>query len=413
MRFYTKHMLRILHTSDWHLGQYFIYNSREAEHQMALDWLLDVIRREEVDVLVVSGDVFDVANPPSYARTMYFKFLGALVRSNCRHVIITGGNHDSPAMLNAPGELLRDLNIHVLGNAPDDIEDVVLELRSPDGEVEALIGAVPFLRDRDLRYSQSGETGQQRIERIQVAIREYFQQVAACCAKRRGNDDFPVLVTGHLYATGAEVSGKQDNIYIGDTENLNVGDLDATFDYVALGHIHRPQCIGDDDRVWYSGSLIPLSFSETKDDKSVFILDFEGKQRTDFRQIPVPIFRRLKTVKGSLEYVQQRLLKLNEDYADHLETWVEVVVESAVSIPNLTDLLHQFVANLHVKLLKIRNALPYQPLQMGYAGPSLDELDPMDVFRKRCEVDGDLPEDMDELERTFREVQTWMTDQTA
>ena len=115
--------MKIIHTSDWHLGQKFLYNDREAEHQMALDWLLDTITQNEVDGLVVAGDIFDIGNPPNYARRMYYRFLTQLIHTSCRHVLITGGNHDSPAMLNAPRELLQALNIHVVGAATENLED--------------------------------------------------------------------------------------------------------------------------------------------------------------------------------------------------------------------------------------------------------------------------------------------------
>ena len=149
--------MKILHTSDWHLGQRFLFNDREQEHQRALDWLADTIRTQEVDALIVAGDIFDINNPPNYARTMYYRFLTSLLGTSCRHIIITGGNHDSPSMLNAPRELLRLLNIHVVGAVGDALEEELVELKDSEGELELVVAAVPFLRDRDLRFSQAGE----------------------------------------------------------------------------------------------------------------------------------------------------------------------------------------------------------------------------------------------------------------
>ncbi|MEL7220922.1 MAG: exonuclease subunit SbcD, partial [Bacteroidota bacterium] len=107
--------MKVLHTSDWHLGQKLLQLDRQEEFALALDWLLEVIIAEQIDVLLVSGDIFDIGNPPNQSRELYYNFLRRLLNSECRHVVITGGNHDSPAMLNAPRELLAAFNIHIVG----------------------------------------------------------------------------------------------------------------------------------------------------------------------------------------------------------------------------------------------------------------------------------------------------------
>ena len=146
---------------------------------MALDWLYQTIEKEKVDTLIVAGDIFDIGNPPSYARTLYYRFLTKLQGSCCRHIVIIGGNHDSPSMLNAPKELLHILNVHVVGAATDDIADEIVELKDAEGKLEAIIAAVPFLRDRDIRHSVSGESGLERIAKVQEGIVRHFQKVGA------------------------------------------------------------------------------------------------------------------------------------------------------------------------------------------------------------------------------------------
>ncbi|NRA49197.1 MAG: exonuclease subunit SbcD, partial [Phaeodactylibacter sp.] len=256
--------MKIIHTSDWHLGQKLLHNDREQEHRLALQWLLETIRKEKADGLIVAGDIFDIGNPPNYARSLYYQFLRNLLNTECRHVVITGGNHDSPAMLNAPRELLQALNVHVIGAAGEGPEDEVVVWKSPEDEIEAVIAAVPFLRDRDLRYSVAGETGLERVAQIKTGIRKHYDRVADHIAGHYDIASVPVICTGHLYASGASASGKQDNIYIGNTENIDAQHFPDLFDYVALGHIHRAQKVGGLEHVRYSGSLIPLSFSETQ-----------------------------------------------------------------------------------------------------------------------------------------------------
>jgi exonuclease SbcD len=397
--------LKILHTSDWHLGQKLLHREREEEHQLALDWLLETIIKKEVDVLLVAGDVFDISNPPNVARRMYYQFLNRLIQTPCRYLVITGGNHDSPSMLEAPRELLKTFNYWVLGATPEDRKDQLIEIRDEDGQLEAVIAAVPFLRDRDLSYGQTGEGGLDRLERIRAGLVNHYDELADLI-RDQYPEEVPIIATGHLYADGAEASDKQDNIYIGDKENIKADQFSEIFDYVALGHIHRPQKVGGQSRIRYSGSLIPLSFSETKDDKGVYILELEGKNLKEVRFEALPVFRRLKTIQGSLEEVKKKLQAF-EAKERGLTPWVEVIVETEQLIPRLDLHLRDFVKEMDLELLKIRVQHQYQSLSEQMKMTDLDTLEVMDVFKKKCESFGTSPEDADELETTFRELMNW------
>jgi exonuclease SbcD len=399
--------MKILHTSDWHLGQKFISKEREEEHQLALDWLVEFIEKQRIELLLVCGDVFDIGSPPNYARALYYRFLKKLWFTGCRHVVIIGGNHDSPPMLNAPKELLQLLDVHVVGNATENIKDEILELKDTQGKLECVVAAVPFLRDQDLRRTTAGESGVERIERIKEGILQHYRQVGEAVEKFR-ETELPILATGHLYATGAKASDKQENIYLGNLENISAGQFPEVFDYVALGHIHRAQAVGGKRHIRYSGSLIPLSFSETKDDKVVTVLEFEGKALKDIEEVPVPVFRRLKTLEGDLEKVKKGLEKLNDKYKDHLTTWVEVVVDAGTIVPNLNGILQDFVADMNLNLLKIKTKESYFSLDEQVQVSNLEDLDHVEVFRKKCESAGKAPEELEELVQMFRELETWM-----
>lgn len=403
--------MRIIHTSDWHLGQKFLYNGREEEHQLALDWLLATIREQQAGGLIVAGDIFDIGNPPNYARRMYYRFLTQLMGTACRHVVITGGNHDSPSMLNAPRELLQALNIHVMGEAPENLEDEIIEWRDEQGKLQAVIAAVPFLRDRDLHFSLAGEGGLERIERIKTGIRRHYQDLGKLVKKKYGKEKVPLVATGHLYATGAEASDKQDNIYIGNKENIAAKDFPKVFDYIALGHVHRPQAIGGLAHIRYSGALIPLSFSETKDEKSVYLLEFDGKKLEKVESLPVPVFRRLKTIQGKLEEVEESLRRFGEKERGGLRPWVEALVETDRMIPQLDQRLHELTADMELELLKIRIIKSYQALDAQASAPELGELEELEVFKMRCQSYGSPPEELDELVETFQELRAWMEEQ--
>jgi exonuclease SbcD len=404
--------MKIIHTSDWHLGQKLLYNDREEEHRLALDWLLETIQTEQADGLIVAGDIFDIGNPPNYARSLYYRFLRKLLNTKCRHVVITGGNHDSPAMLNAPRELLQALNVHVVGATGEDPAEEVVVWKDETGAVEAIIAAVPFLRDRDLRYSVAGETGYDRVEQIRQGIKKHYEEVAAYIEEQLDTQNVPVIAMGHLYATGADASGKQDNIYIGNTENIEASHFPESFDYVALGHIHRAQVVGGRSHVRYSGSLIPLSFSETKDDKGIYVLEWSGKKLDNIRSLPVPVFRRLKGITGTLEEVQDSLARFVKKEREGLEPWIEVTVYLDRMVPELNTVLQETLeqAGGGASILKIQARYPQRQDLARQDTPDLDSLETEAVFKMKCEQYGSPPEQMDELLATFRELQSWMTE---
>ncbi|MFZ4426454.1 MAG: exonuclease SbcCD subunit D C-terminal domain-containing protein [Saprospiraceae bacterium] len=400
--------MRIIHTSDWHLGQRFLQNDRTEEQERALAALLEVIQRENADALIVSGDIFDIGNPPVPARRIYYHFLTSLLGTSCRYVVITGGNHDAPGMLDAPKSLLKHLNVFVTGAAPRQHADALIELRSGSGQLEAVVAAVPYLRERDLRASIPGESGPERLLRIREAIREYFTKVGES-ARAFEEANVPVICMAHLFAVGAQSSGEQNNIYIGDVENIEAGAFPEIFSYVALGHIHRPQIVGGVERVRYSGSLIPLSFSETKDVKGVYVLEYSGSALQNCRFVDFPVFRRLKTIEGTLDEVKQALEAFDTRHRNNdLRSWIEVIVHADRIHPGLDDELRDYCADFKLDLLKVRLQSPNPSVQRAATQESLKTLEPLEVFRRRLEVGGKLPEQFPELESTFRELLEWM-----
>lgn len=399
--------MKILHTSDWHLGQKLLGRDREEEHRLALDWLAAFISENQVDVLIVAGDVFDIHNPPNSSRELYFRFLKKLIQSNCQHVVIVGGNHDSPNMLEAPKEILQLLGIHVVGAATGDISDEIIELKNEDGALQLVVAAVPFLRDQDLRKAFAGESTSDRYGRVREAIKSHYQQIGEVLNAKKP-EKVPIVATGHLHATGAQSSEKQDNIYLGNLENISANDFPELFDYVALGHIHRPQAVGNHEKVRYSGSILPLSFSETKDEKVVVLLEPEENGVIRIQEQKIPVFRRLKTIEGSVEYIKERLGKLGEDYKSGLQPWVELIVDEENPSPHIADELRDFASGLHAEVLAIRlKRTNYSSLD-ELVNVQLDALSAEEVFLRRCEAADFSEEDKTALLTTFKELLEWM-----
>lgn len=398
--------MKILHTADWHLGQKFLFKDRAEEHQLALDWLEQIIQKEKIDVLIVAGDVFDIQNPPNYARRLYYNFLVKIATSSCRHIVIIGGNHDSPSQLNADSELLKLNNIQVLGCATENLEDELIELQDDEGNLEVVIAAVPFLRDQDIRRSVGDETDLERIERIKKGIYNHYNSIGEL-VKPYSKKKVPIIATGHLYAKGAKASDEQNNIYIGNRENISAEQFPKVFNYVALGHIHRAQYLGERKEVRYSGSIIPLRFKETKDDKSVTIVEFDAKKIKEINLIPVPEFRRLKTIEGDLEKIKSSLSRFAAKTHRQLTPWVEIILQDEQLIPDADRYIRDFAKEMNLEILKVRVQRKHQDLAMQANTLSLDELDPEEVFEKKiAAVSADS--DKKELLNTFRELRNWM-----
>lgn len=428
--------MRVLHTSDWHLGHRLYDRDQQAEQQLALNWLLETIEDQKVDLLIVAGDVFDTSNPPNYARRQYYNFLGKLRNTGCRHVVIVGGNHDSPAMLNATSEVLRYIDIVVIGAATESIHQQVIELKDHTGKLEAVVAAVPFLRDRDIHYNQAGEDEESRTHRLRQAIRDHYQQLGQLVEQYR-TAGVPLITTGHLYAHGAEASEKRTKIYIGNRSNILATDFPAVFDYVALGHIHRAQIVGSLQQVRYSGSLLPLDFSEVADDKIVYLLDFltnevampkskgnkqasstsSKKTSLDYKveAIAVPTFRRLKRIDGTLDEVKEKLDRflakraLEDGPEETLAPWLEIKVNTDGPILRLHEQLRALIGDRPAELLStqlVRQSKKNNDTQRIL--PRLDELSIEEVFEKLCQDNhGETPDNYPELLTAFRELENW------
>jgi DNA repair protein SbcD/Mre11 len=403
--------MRLLHTADWHLGQKFLSMNRDEEQKMALHWLIEAIKTEKIDVLVVSGDIFDVNNPPVSAEQIYYEFLVKLRETDCHHVVIIGGNHDLPSRLNAPAGLLKALNVHVVGAATDDLKEEIIVLKDKKNELMGIVVAVPFLRDKDFRVSTSGESAEQRTQRIKEGIYTHYQEVTQKLMEEKGeflpliydpNKRPPLITTGHLYATGASASEEQTKIYIGNLENISAEQFPICYDYVALGHIHRPQMVGKKNHIRYSGSLIHLSFSELKDDKIVLICDFEnGQGLINLKEIKVPVFRKLWTIKGNMAEIESKLSKINQLDAP-LPAWVEIMVEDTKSVLNAELSIREMAKGMNLEILRIRNLQSSFSLENYVQNENLDNLKPEDVFMKKISTYTD--DEQEELRDTFREL---------
>lgn len=316
--------MKILHTSDWHIGKKLHGFDLSPELGLFFDWLLTYIETVSIDVLLVSGDIFDYANPSNEAKRMYYDVLKRLIRLNCR-VVITGGNHDSPLELNAPKEILALLDITVIGRLPVEMNDrLVPILNKKTNKVAAVIVAIPFIRDADLRNTVKEGDQSAYEEQIKMGISAVFHDTATYASEQFPN--VPLLAMGHLYATGVATSDSERVVQLGNMAGVNATHLSDQYDYIALGHIHKPQIVGGKSHIVYAGSPVSLSFSERKDQKRVMVLQISDDGTLSYESVPIPKFRDLRQINGSLEEIRTTLeayLPVDSQYQD-LPTLLEI-----------------------------------------------------------------------------------------
>ncbi|MDK9735918.1 exonuclease subunit SbcD [Vibrio sp. D404a] len=410
--------MKILHTSDWHLGQNFYNKSRKNEHQQFLDWLLQQVVEQSIDAIIVAGDIFDTSTPPSYAREMYNKFVVDCSKLNCQLVLL-GGNHDSVSVLKETQQLLKYMGTDVIPNTNDDYPTQVLTLKGKSGEVEALVCAIPFIRPRDVLTSQAGVSGVERQKQLGDAIKQHYASVYQAAVAERENyenaSEIPIVATGHLTAMGVQQSDSVRDIYVGNLDGF-AADGFPPADYIALGHIHRPQVVAKQDHIRYCGSPIPLSFDELKSTKQVCIVEFEQGQRA-ISQLNVPTFQPLVEIKGDLESIETQLnqyIGLDGEQS----VWLSIEVQTQDYLSDLQERISRLTQELNVEVLQLRRAREKRNQTLNQeSAETLSELSPMEVFEKRIALeDFETESEKARLERmtvTFKQVMTEVTDAEA
>ncbi|WP_109880278.1 exonuclease subunit SbcD [Proteus mirabilis] len=398
--------MRIIHTSDWHLGQYFFTKTRAQEHQQFLDWLLAQIREQQVDAVIVAGDIFDTGSPPSYARELYNRFVVAIRDTQCQ-LIILGGNHDSVATLNESKSLLACLNTTVIANVHTETPQAPIILYQKNHTPGALLCAIPYLCPRDMINSKSGQSGADKQGALKEAIADYYQRQyqAALDLRKQLNVNIPIIATGHLTTIGASVSDSVREIYIGTLEAFNAT-LFPPFDYIALGHIHRPQRVNKSGHIRYSGSPIPLSFDESAQQKSVCLIDFEQDKLAEMTLLPIPEFQLLRTLSGSLQEIATQLEKLATQYNEMDTTiWLDIEVSTQDYLSDIQTRIQELTQSPLFEVIVLRRARKQRQALMQNEKEILTELTVYDVFERRlAQHQFETEEDKTRLTTLFKQA---------
>ena len=336
---------------------------------------METLENEQVDILIVAGDIFDILSPPNYSLKLFYDFLSNLNNLSClKKTVIVAGNHDSISFLETSKELLTNINILT---ATLKGENFLI----PD---YAVISAVPFLRDTIIREFVSGETVSKKEQKIQEGIINHYHSIYQNAKEL--SQDLPIIATGHLTITSTPLGEEERKLYIGNLASIDF-EIFPKFDYIALGHIHKFYKVSSN--IFYSGSPIPIGFDEAKYSKKIILWE-DGKVKT----LKIPIFRYLKEFHLDIDEVENNLEKVPENSFIKLD--LKNQYNEALS-KKIDEIATRY--NLHIikKSFQVENVILEKK---QFQSRNLKELTPLEVFKKVIKN----RDDKDELLKLFQSI---------
>lgn len=355
--------MKVLHTSDWHLGIEFNEQNRDQEFKQFLAWLIQKVREENVEVLLIAGDVFDTYHPSVTAQTLYYNFLRDLNKeTNCRHVVIISGNHDSIPYLNAAKNILYDINVHIVSGKAEKLEDEVLLLKDEKEQPQLIVCAVPYIRRGDINIDNKNLSVEEENTEFLRAYGQHYTDIKQIAEARRAefSQEIPVIYMGHMYIFGSHICDKEHESIIGNLEGIKNLDIEDSADYVALGHLHMPQTVLRKENWRYSGSPLHFSKSEIKGGsstqslKSVVLIDFEGRRPKNIEQVEIPAFQDIRILRSSDS--DELKLALKELTKEKHSVWVFIDYSGEYKVgSDLFGELKELVSGTQVKILTFKD----------------------------------------------------------
>ncbi len=385
--------MRLLHTSDWHLGITLMEKSRRDEMLSFLSFLRDTINSRSVDTLIISGDIYDTAVPSNEAQNMYYDFLSSLSGTCCRDVVVIAGNHDSPTMLSASAAILKRLNIHVYSSVVN-LEPLVLEDRG-------IILPVPFPRDSEIRRAFLGESVEEGQDRLKAAIASLYREMYEKAVNLRL--ELPIIATGHLSVSSASSDGeKNKELYLGGLGTVDTDIFNSGLSYTALGHIHRPQKLNSKGTIRYSGSPLAMTFEEAKYSKSVVIADCSYGEETAVETVEIPKTRELITLSGDSDSVKSELRRL---LSEERSGWISILLTSPEGASTIRREADEILAGSKMEVLSTRNITQGERLrEESESVRSLSSMTEEDVFEALLGEKQYSTERKEKMLSLFREV---------
>ncbi len=387
--------VRFFHTSDWHLGQFFYNHSRDYEHEQFLNWLLEQIHQKQPHALLIAGDIFDVINPASRAQKQLYQFLAdAHDRAPHMQTLMIAGNHDSGYRIEQVEPLLEKYQAKAVGvvhkntQGQLDLDRLLVPIYDEQKNIVAWCLTLPFLRAAEITGVNEQTTNSQN------AIAYIHQQLIAEANARKQPDQALILMS-HAHMQGGETSDSERPIIIGHEEALSTALFDDVIDYVALGHLHKPQKVGH-AHIRYSGSPIPLSFSEINYKHQVLEVSIDPHQEDESRfqieSLVIPRSVQLHRIKGTIAEVLTQLSALASGEIDNIDQREYVEIEYHTDTPPAPNLRQQFeeaLAPNRYRLVRIsRRYLNIKSNDQQQTAIHLDPPTPEKLFQNLWEKQG-------------------------
>jgi exonuclease SbcD len=382
--------MRFIHTSDWHVGQTLHSFERSYEHQCFLDWLLVTLANEQAEGLLISGDIFDNANPSAAAQKQFYQFLRqARLRVPHINIVIIAGNHDSAGRLEAAGPLLEEFDTRVIGHihrtdtGEIDLTRLVVPLKNRAGAVAAWCLAIPFLRPGDVpRVETDGDA-------YTAGIAQLYQQ-AFLLAQSYLMPGQAIIAMGHCHMVGGATSIESERrIVIGGAEALSANIFDPVIAYAALGHLHLAQRVGKQQHLRYCGSPLPMSFAEIDYKHQVLCVDILGDALQSVTEILVPRavdLLRIPKQPAPIEEVLALLAALDLPVVNELcrRPYLEVRVRLDKPEPGLRARIEAVLADKPVRLARIETRVTESENEAAVpiSIDDLNQMQPEDIFKR-------------------------------
>jgi len=384
--------MKILHTADWHIGQLFHEYDRSYEHQQFLNWLITILNQEQIDVLLISGDVFDLTNPSAASVRLFYTFLNQAVKNNpALQIIVTAGNHDSPSRLESPKPLLESSNIHIIGliekdeNGEIDYSKITLPLKDKNGTIQAWCIAAPFLRTGD--YPAISDCENPYVEGVTAFYKKAWEYAAS---KRQNGQS--IIAMGHLHAAQASISDtdKMERLIMGGMECVSASAFHENLAYVALGHIHKAQKVGGKNHIRYCGSPLPMSFSERNYKHQVIVFELDQEKLINLESVEIPVsvpLLRVPSIHSPLHEVLNTIAQLPSfEGAAVAAPYLEVCVLAEGPEPGLRHKISTALAGKHYRLARIdlryKSANTTHEINISSDPEQLRRIRPLDLLQQ-------------------------------
>ncbi len=379
--------MKVLHTSDLHIGKNLHKHRINFAHEHLFNYLIETIIKDEIDLLLISGDVFDTSYVSVSTQKVFYDFLDRLSKiKTLKDTVIISGNHDLPSMLDLATPFLELSNIHIITSI--NVEDQIFTLRDKNNIPYCNIVAIPFLREKDIKPDLESDNIIDIQKELEAALINHYRNVDKFIVKNL-DLNLPTISLMHLFATGStsttEIEGeKHRDIYVGKLKTINANTFPKNIDYYALGHIHKPQIVNKDEKIVYSGSPIALNFGE-KTSKQIVKLDFNNKEFTK-EKILLPKFLNLEQLEAeSIDDIKNQLNKLDNDmkidYKDD-PIYLEIIYKSKNIESSINEIIEDYVKTLanNFKILAIRLDTKITITETQNKKVSLDMLNPKQIF---------------------------------